>query len=221
MEENINFEEELETEEIEEELKEKSLPFDVNSIKVSNQVIALESLVRRLKYNEIDLTPEFQRNPDLWNRTKMSRLIESIILRLPLPIFYFDVSNNNKWVVIDGLQRLSTLKKFIVDKKLTLGNLEFLVHLNGKKYDDLDRSMQRVIEETQINTYQIEPQTPKEVRYSIFNRINTGGLILNPQEIRQALNQKNRGIEYLKEIVESDIFKEIVKIKTQRCLVEK
>ena len=111
MEENINFEEELETEEIEEELKEKSLPFDVNSIKVSNQVIALESLVRRLKYNEIDLTPEFQRNPDLWNRTKMSRLIESIILRLPLPIFYFDVSNNNKWVVIDGLQRLSTLKK--------------------------------------------------------------------------------------------------------------
>ena len=83
---------------------------------MSNQVIALESLVRRLKYNEIDLTPEFQRNPDLWNRTKMSRLIESIILRLPLPIFYFDVSNNNKWVVIDGLQRLSTLKKFIVDK---------------------------------------------------------------------------------------------------------
>ena len=80
MEEKFNFEEEIE-EEIIEEIVEKTLPFDVNSIKVSNKVISLESLIKRLKYDEIDLTPEFQRNPDLWNRTKMSRLIESIILR--------------------------------------------------------------------------------------------------------------------------------------------
>ena len=193
-------------------------PFDIKSIKVSNKVISLESLIKRLKYEEIDLTPEFQRNPDLWDRKKMSRLIESIILRLPLPIFYFDVSDDNKWIVIDGLQRLSTFKKFIVEDKLRLSNLEFLTELNGKKYSELGRSIERIIEETQINTYQIEPQTPKEVRYSIFNRINTGGLTLNSQEIRQALNQKNNGVRYLKEIVEDDIFKNIVKIKTQRML---
>lgn len=216
--EEIEFEKEIETDIIDEEEGKIIKPFDTKSIKVSNKIISLESLVKRLKHNEIDLTPEFQRNGDLWDRTKMSRLIESIILRLPLPIFYFDVSDDSKWIVIDGLQRLSTIKKFIVDKKLRLGNLEFLPELNGKKYDELERSIERIIEETQINTYQIEPQTPKEVRYSIFNRINTGGLTLNSQEIRQALNQKNNGVQYLKEITEDKVFKDIVKIRTRRML---
>lgn len=214
-----NFKE-LESEEELEENGEKNIikPFDTKSIKISNAVISLESLVKRLTFDEIDLNPDFQRNSDLWNRTKMSRLIESIILRLPLPIFYFDVSNSDKWIVIDGLQRLSTIKKFIVDKKLKLNNLEFLTDLNGKGYDDLGRSIQRIIEETQINTYQMEPQTPKEVRYSIFNRINTGGLSLNPQEIRQALNQKNNGVKFLREIVEEETFKEIVGITSKRMI---
>ena len=216
--EEIEFEKEIETDIIDEEEGKIIKPFNPKSIKVSNKIISLESLVKRLKHNEIDLTPEFQRNGDLWDRTKMSRLIESIILRLPLPIFYFDVSDDSKWIVIDGLQRLCTIKKFIVDKKLRLGNLEFLPELNGKKYNELERSIERIIEETQINTYQIEPQTPKEVRYSIFNRINTGGLTLNSQEIRQALNQKNNGVQYLKEITEDKVFKDIVKIRTRRML---
>ena len=95
---------------------------------------------------------------------------------------------------------------------------KFLKELNGKKYSDLDRSIQRTIEETQVITYQMEPQTPKEVRYSIFNRINTGGLILNPQEIRQALNQNHEGVVLLKEIANDDLFKEIVKIKSARMI---
>ncbi|MGF6907111.1 DUF262 domain-containing protein [Fusobacterium sp. PH5-44] len=143
-------------------------PFDPKNIRISTAVISLESLVKRLEHEEIDLSPDFQRNRDLWDNTRMSRLIESIILRLPLPIFYFDVSDDSKWIVIDGLQRLSTIHKFIVSKTLKLKNLEFLTNLNGKAYKDLDRSIQRIIDETQINTYQIEPQTPKEVKYSIL-----------------------------------------------------
>lgn len=200
--------------EIENEIK----PFDTKSIKISSVVVSLESLVKRLKYNEIDLNPDFQRNSNLWNRNKMSRLIESIILRLPLPIFYFDVSDTNKWIVIDGLQRLSTIQQFIVDNKFKLVNMEFLKELEGKNYTDLDRNIQRIIEETQIITYQMEPQTPKEVRYSIFNRINTGGITLNPQEIRQALNQKNNGVNFLKEVVDDKVFKEIVRIRSKRMI---
>ncbi len=193
-------------------------PFSTKDIKVTNAVISLSSLLSRLEHHEIDLNPDFQRNELLWNRTKMSRLIESIILKLPLPVFYFDVSDPDQWVVVDGLQRLSTLKKFIIDGKLKLHDMEFLINLNGKDYKELDRSLKRIIDETQIVTYQIEAQTPKEVRYSIFNRINTGGLSLNAQEIRQALNQKGIGVKFLKDICESKEFKRIVGVSSQRML---
>jgi hypothetical protein len=200
--------------------EEKNNPFSTKDIKITNAPITLFSLIDKLKYDEIDLNPDFQRNADLWDNARMSRLIESILLKLPLPVFYFDVKDDNKWIVVDGLQRLSTLKKFVLGdekgKKLKLKNLEFLKHLNNKSYDDLDRPLQRIIDATQVITYQIEAQTPKEVRYSIFNRINTGGLSLNAQEIRQALNQKNNGVMFLKELTEIEIFKNVVKQNPKR-----
>jgi hypothetical protein len=194
-------------------------PFSTKDIKITNAVITLSSLIKRLEFDEIDLNPDFQRNPDLWKGSEMSRLIESILLKLPLPIFYFDVSNPDKWIVVDGLQRLSTIKKFIIDKTLKLKNLEFLYEeLNGKGYDDLDRAFKRVIDETQIVTYQIEAQTPKKVRYSIFNRINTGGLSLNAQEIRQALNQQGKGVKFLIDSTQNEIFTKIVNVPSKRML---
>ena len=200
--------------------QEKNNLFSTKDIKITNAPITLFSLIDKLKFDEIDLNPDFQRNADLWDNARMSRLIESILLKLPLPVFYFDVKDDNKWIVVDGLQRLSTLKKFIIGddkgKKLKLKNLEFLKHLDGKFYDDLDRPLQRIIDATQVITYQIEAQTPKEVRYSIFNRINTGGLSLNAQEIRQALNQKNNGVTFLKELTEIEIFKNVVKQNPKR-----
>ena len=191
-------------------------PFSTKDIAINNRIVVLPSLVTKLTHDEIDLNPEFQRNEDLWDRKKMSRLIESILLKLPLPVFYFDVSTPEKWIVVDGLQRLSSIKKFMVDKKLKLQNLEFLSELDGKSYDDLDRNLKRVIEDTQLITYQIEAQTPKKVRYSIFHRINTGGLVLNAQEIRQALNQGGQGVKFLKDIAENEVFKTIVGLKSNR-----
>jgi len=192
-------------------------PFSTKDIKITNAIVLLPSLINRIKHDEI-VNPTFQRNSDLWNNKQMSRLIESILLKLPLPIFYFDVSNPDKWLIVDGLQRLSTIRRFFVDKTLKLNNLEFLTELNGKKYDDLDRSFQRTIDDTEFITYQIEAQTPKKVRYSIFNRINTGGLSLNAQEIRQALNQEGFGVNFLQEVSNNNVFKDVVGVSPKRML---
>ena len=148
----------------------------------------------------------------------MSRLIESILLKMPIPLFYFDVANPDKWLVVDGLQRLSTIKQFAVDneKPLKLTDLEFMTELNGLGYLDLPRPLQRVIDETQIVTCQIEAQTPKEIRYSIFNRINTTGLSLEPQEIRHGLNQKGIAIEFLKAQCNTPEFLRVVDIPSDR-----
>ncbi len=192
-------------------------PFSTKDIKISNAIVLLPSLVKRLEYREI-VNPDFQRNANLWTNKQMSRLIESILLKLPLPVFYFDVSNPEKWIIVDGLQRLSTINKFFVEKKLVLNHLEFLTDLNGKKYDDLERHFLRIVDDTEFITYQIEAQTPKKVRYSIFNRINTGGLSLNAQEIRQALNQEGKGVSFLKEVCEDESFKNIAKVSAKRML---
>ena len=110
-------------------------------------------MLRRINEKALDLAPDFQRHADLWKDDVKSRLIESIIIRIPLPAFYIDGTNEESWLVVDGLQRLSALRQFISDKsdkRLKLTGLEYLNELEGKTYEDLDRKYQRRIEETQV-----------------------------------------------------------------------
>ena len=184
-------------------------PFDPELIRVETRPMTIDLLLQRIKYEELDLAPDFQRKGGIWNQLTKSRLIESILIRIPLPAFYMDATNEDKWVVIDGLQRLTTLKLFVIDKSLRLSNLEFLTQLEGKTFDDLPRNLQRRIIETQITVYLIEKGTPIAVKFNIFKRINTGGLPLSLQEIRHALNQ-GKSTKLLKNLADSKEFREVM-----------
>lgn len=202
-----------------------TLPFSPSDIKIETKNITIGHVITRLEHNEINLFTEFQRLPNLWDVTKKSQLIESVLLNLPIPSFYFDGKDDDTWQVVDGLQRISTIKHFIFGnkqengeiEKLALTGLEFLRQFEGKTYDELSRSLQRRIEYFPITAYVIQSGTPEKAKYILFKRINTAGLILKPQEIRHTLNQ---GIasDYVKQLAKLLSFKQATDftIKSER-----
>lgn len=163
-------------------------PFDPAKIRLSKKIISLDHILRRIENKTIVLAPEFQRN-EVWNQTRKSQLIESLMLNIPIPLFYVSSDEKGIWSVVDGLQRLSTIKEFLIDETLVLRNLEFWKEYNGKKLSDFPPLIYNRIFETEFSVIVIEPGTPDAVKYNIFKRINTGGMPLSAQEIRHALYQ--------------------------------
>jgi len=200
-------------------------PFDPTKINIETKTPSLDTLIKRIERSNIQMNTEsyFQRQDDLWDTVKQSRLIESILIRFPLPAFFFDATDDNEWLVVDGLQRLSSIRNFCVikdpKKRLKLTNLEFLSHLNGLTFDELSGDLQRIIEEAQVVIYKIMPGTPTDVKFNIFKRINTGGLVLEAQEIRHALFQGKPAI-FIAELGKNKEFLKATsnKIKTHRML---
>ena len=218
---NQVFSSDIEVEQMDATVNLMEKPFDPTQINIETKTPSLDTLIKRIKNKTMQLNSEsyFQRNPNLWDDTKQSRLIESILIQFPLPAFYFDATNENNWLVVDGLQRLSSIRNFAVEKTLKLTNLEFLLQFNGKGWDDLPTNLQTAIEETQVVIYKILPGTPTDVKFNIFKRINTGGLTLEPQEIRHALFQ-GRPAEFIAELATNNMFLNATsrKIDTSRML---
>ncbi len=180
-------------------------PFNPSDIRIETKPMTVDLLIKRMTAGEIDLLPDFQREGGLWKAREQSRLIESFLIRIPIPAFYMDATNEDSWLVVDGLQRLTVLKRFVIEQSFALENLEFWQQYNNLRFSDLPRPMQRRIEETQVIVYLIQPGTPPEVKYTIFRRINTGGLPLSSQEIRHALNQGPATL-LLKQLVQAPEF---------------
>lgn len=203
-------------------------PFDPASISIEPKVVPMDTLLRRLRQQSIRLAPSFQRNY-VWDNGRRSQLIESLMLRIPLPMFYVAANEDGSWDVVDGLQRLTTIRDFLLGAETSangdkafpgatpfeLADLEFWGdRFNGKTFAQIcaDSKQARIVNnimETEMRFTVINPGTPEEVKRNIFKRINTGGMPLTAQEIRHALYQ-GPASSLLQTLVEQEAFKRAV-----------
>lgn len=168
-------------------------PFDPEDIDVVTKSMTVDLLISRVQSGMIDLQPDFQRRWGIWDLRRQSRLIESLLLRIPLPVLYAAEDDNESWEIVDGIQRLSTIAKFIAPDSiaeplpLALVELEYLKNYNGKTFVELSPRFQLRLRETELVIHLIRKGTPPEVKFNIFARINTGGVALSSQELRHAI----------------------------------
>lgn len=183
--------------------------FNPNEIDVDISTVNLGSLIDQLENDEIDLQPDFQRATDVWDNVKKSRLIESILLGLPLPSFYFSEDPvSQKLSIIDGLQRICAIRDFVLKEEdpLKLEGLQFLKNFEGLTYSQLARPEVKRIKSLKITMNTLRKGTPLDVKYIIFQRVNTAGEPLTSQEMRHALNQGPAAI-FIKKLADMESFK--------------
>ncbi|MGK7931863.1 MAG: DUF262 domain-containing protein [Microcystaceae cyanobacterium] len=162
---------------------------DKEDIDIREDPQTVFELIRKYKQGKLIIDPDFQRNL-VWGIEQKSRFIESVILNFPLPPLYVNQSKDGKYIIVDGLQRTTTLYQFMENPKFELKGLKALPHLNGYTFDglaELAGDYQAKIEDKKLTLYTIRLSVSSKVVYDIFNRINTGGTQLNRE---QAVKQK-------------------------------
>ena len=137
------------------------------------------------KNGRLILDPEWQREY-LWDKKRASKLIESFLKDVPVPVIYLAKNSDNKYEVIDGLQRLTSVFDFF-DNNYKLRGLELIDDYNGMFYKDLPSDVQNQLYDTTVRTFELSQRTSKDMMFIIFERLNTGGIALNDMEIRNCL----------------------------------
>ena len=160
-------------------------------LNISRETASVFQLKRKWerKPSQLDLTPPFQREL-VWDPRKKCELIESIIMGIPIPVFYVKENEDGVYVVVDGKQRLTTLFDFI-NGKFALERLNILRDYRGKRFKDLSPLDQNKIEDCSLSLNVIKAPTSDRVMFDLFDRVNRGGTPINNQEMRNALYQGN------------------------------
>ncbi len=179
-------------------------PLDSVFVRTDQRTVA--EVVKRINADRYDLNPEFQRD-FVWPIDKQSRLVESCIMRIPLPVLYVAEASDGRIIVVDGLQRLTTFKRF-------LGNefkLNFAVSEDGKThplqgldFEHLDLKLQERVEDTQLTLYILDSKAPERAKLDIFDRVNSGEP-LTRQQMRNCLYNGPATL-WLRERANSDLF---------------
>ena len=201
-------------------------PWDPEDIRVITRNFSLRNMIDMIAEGGLDLAPDFQRL-HVWTPVQRVQLIESVLLQIPLPAFYFAEDATGVMQVVDGVQRLSTINDFVTGDPRQGGGfpligLEYLSDVKGKRFNDLPVVWKRRIRNTQIVAHVIEPSTPAAVMYDIFRRINTGGTSLRAQEIRHCVS-KQRSRAFLKKLAAASAFEIATdgKLKDHRRMVDR
>lgn len=145
----------------------------------------ISGLFDRRQEGDLILQPDFQRY-SVWDRSLKSRLIESVLLDVPLPIIYLAEEQDGREEVIDGQQRLTAFFEFL-NNELALGGLEIRTDLKNKRFRDMDRETQNKVRRATIRTVTIRKESSEDLKYEIFKRLNTGSVALNDQELRNCI----------------------------------
>ena len=173
----------------------------INSLLIRNENRTVHEVLRRIRADRYVMNPDLQRD-FIWDDEKQSKLIESVIMRIPLPVLYLAEDDEGRMIVVDGLQRLSTFKGFF-DDKLKL-KLKDRPELDGKRFRDLPPKLQNRIEDCNLILYIIDSQVPERARLDIFERVN-GGVALTRQQMRNCLFM-GKATRFLRDEAKTELF---------------
>lgn len=163
-------------------------PYEVQNIRVAQKMITvfqIEHWISAKSGVRLNLSPEYQRNM-IWDDVRKSALIESLLLRIPIPAFYLDEDREGNKNVIDGMQRLSAIHSYI-NNEFPLKKMQYLFQCEKKYFRDLEPKLRGRIEDTELAVNILDEKCPQMVKFDVFRRVNTGGLPLNFQEIRNIM----------------------------------
>ena len=183
-------------------------PYDMpKEVDIREDHLTIFEWLRKLNRKQLIIDPEFQRNL-VWKLEQKSLFIESVLLNIPLPPLYINQSIEGTYIIVDGLQRTTTLADF-VNNKFALTELQVLTELNDKKFHDLSEEYRTKLEDKKLLVYVIRHSVPLQMVYDIFHRINTGGTQLTRQEIRNCF-YIGSATRLLKTLSERDSFRKAI-----------